>query len=559
MKKQGFLYGSAILMASAAVTKIIGAMFKIPLANMLGGIGMGYFSSAYSLFMVVYAVCVTGLPSAVAKSAAEASCGSEEENAERVACIESTALRIFGAAGLAASLLIMAAAYPFCKYVTGDMGALPAVIMIAPCVLAGSLASVYRGCCEGMRNMYPTALSQVFEALIKLIFGLLLCGAVLYIAENKPQTFMKIFRCSEENIGRASVIYAAAGSVLGITLSSFGGLLWLILQKKLDKSSKRVYNKKRCIGSERRRIVSDILKTAFPAALGALVTNLTSVIDLATIMRSLDRLSQSAPQIFSELVQSGIAKDDIPGFVYGSFTGLAVTVFNLVPAVTNMLGKGMLPSAAAANALGDKKRLGECAYTVLLSSALISVPAGGGLCVMSRYVLELLFSGSPLETNVSVVPLSVLALALPFLCVASSSFAVFTAVGRADIPVRLMAWGAIVKLVGNLVLTSVPELNVTGAALSTLICYVFICSAALMRLRSVCSPDMRSLAAAAAGIIPSAVLCCAGSLILRKRLDGCLDGWIATVISCCFGAILYIVGTKISGVITKNTVKMLIS
>ena len=70
-KKQSFLGGSCVLLASALVTKIIGALFKLPLTNLLGGGGMGYFSCAYGLFLPVYALSITGLTTAVAKLTAE--------------------------------------------------------------------------------------------------------------------------------------------------------------------------------------------------------------------------------------------------------------------------------------------------------------------------------------------------------------------------------------------------------------------------------------------------------------------------------------------------------
>ena len=71
MKNQSFLKGSVILIASAVIAKAIGALFKIPLTNMLGGVGMSYFSCAYGLFLPVYAVTATGLTTAVAKLTAE--------------------------------------------------------------------------------------------------------------------------------------------------------------------------------------------------------------------------------------------------------------------------------------------------------------------------------------------------------------------------------------------------------------------------------------------------------------------------------------------------------
>ena len=71
MKKQNFLKGSLILMLSAAAAKVLGALFKIPLTNILGGVGLSYFSCAYSLFMPIYALTVTGISSAAARLTAQ--------------------------------------------------------------------------------------------------------------------------------------------------------------------------------------------------------------------------------------------------------------------------------------------------------------------------------------------------------------------------------------------------------------------------------------------------------------------------------------------------------
>ena len=117
MKKQGFLYGSAVLMISAVAVKVLGALFKIPLTNMLGGRGMGYFSAAYSIFMPIYAVSVTGLPAAAAKCTAEAI---EKDGEAGAQTVKSIGLRLFGLVGLASFLVILTAAYPFNKYAKSD-------------------------------------------------------------------------------------------------------------------------------------------------------------------------------------------------------------------------------------------------------------------------------------------------------------------------------------------------------------------------------------------------------------------------------------------------------
>ncbi len=517
---------------------------------------MGYFSSAYSIFMPVYAISVTGLPAAVARSAAAAHAlgkGDEAESVKRIA------LKLFGAVGLAASLVIMLAAYPFCKYITDDMYALPSVLVIAPSVIAGCLVSVYRGYYEGMRNMYPTAISQVTEAAAKLVFGLALCGGCLYTAEKYPDEFLRFTGCAGRGISAsdAAVPYSAAAAVSGITLSSFAGLLYIVCYSKRSKSTKVLT--KNNPPSDSRQILSDLLKTALPAAVGALVTNLTSLIDLVTIMSSLRYLVKKSPWVFSELLGAGISYDMIPTFIYGSFMGLAVTLFNLVPSVTNMFGKSMLPAAAAAAAAGDGQRLRECSHAALFASAAVSVPAGIGMSVMAGPILNLLFGGRTPEIAVSTVPTAVLGLAVPFLCISSTAFALLQAAGRADIPVKLMGVGAAVKLCGNMLLTLIPSVGVTGAAWSTLICYmlIFVMSAAVLR-KHVYLDTVRFLSDTAK-LCAGGIMCGAGAFFMHNALSGRVGETISVIISCAFGAIIYIIITYFSGVITKSTLKTLIS
>lgn len=545
-------------MISAVLVKIIGALFKIPLANMLGGTGMGCFSAAYSIFMPVYAVSATGLPAAVARSAASAAAlGRDGETV----CVKRTALCLFGLVGTAAMLVIMLAAYPFCKYISEDMYALPAVTAIAPSVLAGCLVSVYRGYYEGMRNMYPTAVSQVVEGLAKLIFGLALCGGCIYCAHSYPERFLRIIGCEGRGISAeaAAVPYSAAAAVTGITISSFAGLFYMIA---VDRRMSRKTPMRAPVSADktdRSRILSELLKTALPAAVGALVINLTSLIDLVTIMRSLRRLIKSAPWIFSDLLGAGISYAQMPNFIYGSFTGLAVTLFNLVPSLTNMFGKSMLPAAAAAKASGDGKRLGECAYGALFASAFVSIPAGLGIAVMAEPVLKLLFSERTLEISVCADAMTVLGLAVPFLCISSAAFAVFQAADRADIPVKLMGIGAAVKLAGNIILTPVPKLGVTGAALSTLVCYAVICVMSAVLLKKYANLNMRAFMTGIFKISAGGLLCAAGAVFMQNAISGRTSPAAETVISCGFGAIIYIIITYFSGVITKSTVKTLIS
>lgn len=551
MKKQGFLYGSAVLIVSAVIVKVIGALFRIPLANMLGGTGMGYFSAAYGIFMPVYAISATGLPAAAARAVSSAAAKGHENEIKEV---RRTALSLFGLVGLAGTFIIVIGAYPLCRAVSGDIAAVPAIIAIAPSVLAGCLVSVYRGCAEGRRNMYPTAVSQVIEGASKLIFGLSLCYGCLYIAKTSPLLFTKITGC--KNAAEGALPYSAAAAILGITLSSFAGLFYMMLRERKENRGRKT---DRLSSKERTAIRRELLRTAIPASIGALVINLTSLIDLVTVMRSLKVLAAKAPQVFSELLSSGVTASEIPNFVYGSFTGLAVTVFNLVPSVTNMFGKSMLPAAAAAKASGDKKRLGECAGGAVLASALVSIPAGIGIAVLAEPVLRFLFGGRELEISVCAEAMRVLGATVPFVCISSAAFAVLQAADRADIPVKLMAVGTVVKLLGNITLTSMPKLGVTGAAISTLICYSFICTASLFMLKKYSEFDLHGFSKAFLKIFSCGMLCGAGAFLVYSKLSEYGNNTVSTLSACLFGGIIYILSTYFTGIITKSTLKMLIS
>ena len=114
MKKQGFLQCSAILIISVIVSKAVGALFRIPLANLIGGVGMGYFGGAYGLFLPIYAVFVTGLSSASARLMAESSVlyGASGEKA-----VKKYSLRSFGVVGVIGTVVIIVLARPFCMYI----------------------------------------------------------------------------------------------------------------------------------------------------------------------------------------------------------------------------------------------------------------------------------------------------------------------------------------------------------------------------------------------------------------------------------------------------------
>ena len=434
-------------MVSAVVAKVLGAVFKIPLTNVLGGIGMSYFSCAYSLFMPVYALTVTGLSSAVARMTAQSAVSGMYRNALKVRRI---ALLLFSGAGLMGSLLILLLAKPFSIYSVSSPEASAAVMMIAPAVFFGCITAVERGYYEGMSNMYPTAFSQVAEGVIKAGAGLFLCG---YVTEH-PDVVLRYFPYVTDV--RAA---AAAAGILGVTASTAGAALFFGVIRLFEKNP-RGSDTKVMSG---RHIARELTATALPVGVSAVVTNLTALIDMWTVIGCISYFGSG------KAAPVGVSADELPHFVYGSFAGIALTVFNLVPSVTNMLGKGTLTCMTTAHESGDRTALEQGSMQALLTSVVISVPAAVGLFVFAPEILGILYPRQSDEAAICVSSLRYLMAGMVFLCVSYPLFSMLQAVGKPSAPLKIMLVGTGVKLAGNLLL--IPFMGVDGAALSTTICY----------------------------------------------------------------------------------------
>lgn len=446
LKKQNFLKASLILMLSAGVSKALGALFKIPLTNLLGGVGMSYFSCAYSLFMPVYALTVTGLSAAVSRMTAQSIALGMYENAKKV---RSTALMIFSAAGLAGSILT----FLLSEISGGSAESSLSVAMIAPSVFFGCIMSVERGYYEGMSNMYPTAVSQVIEGIVKVVAGLYLCGYVtrhineiiIYFPDIDP------------------IAISAAAGILGVTLSSAGAVAFFVILRLF--SRKIPENGEQTVMS-RREISRELISNAVPTGISAVVTNLTALIDMWTVIGCITYFgSRITPP-------SGIAEEDIPHFIYGSFAGIALTVFNLVPSVTNMLGKGVLPCITEAWENHHIRILSENTMQALITSAVIAVPSAFGIAVLAPEILGFLFPKQSDEINVCINSLRLLMPGMVCLCISFPVFSMLQAIGKASLPLKIMLVGTVIKFAGNILL--IPVTGVDGAAISTSLCYIII-------------------------------------------------------------------------------------
>lgn len=462
-KKSEFIKNTAILFGAMFITKIIGAVLKIPLTNMIGGKGMGFFSSAYSFFTPVYTVLAAGLPTVVTKMTARSIACKKYREARSVKTV-ALALSVVG--GIIGTAFIFALAVPFVNYAAASPESLYSVYAIAPSVLFCCMASAYRGYYEGLYNMFPTALSQVIESVIKAIMGLGLSGFVLILGE-------------QGTIPKAETLpYAAAAAVLGVSLGEFCGTLFLMLRSKLKKDS---ITDEQLLNSpppeSKRKIAKEIILQTLPISIGALIINLSTFIDLLTISAGIQECTAENYSYFLSnyplaLEEAGV--NSFGSFVYGSYTGIVLSVFMLISSLTALIGKSALPAIAADHERGGREEVKRSVSILISGIFVIGLPLCLSLGALAEPVLNLLYPVRSAEVSVSAAPLTVLSFGGITVAVCGGLFSVFQAVNRSDLPIKLMMLGSGLKLILNLIFLRIPQISVCGAALSTVISHLAV-------------------------------------------------------------------------------------
>lgn len=554
---QSFQEGAKILVYAVLAVKIIGAAFKIPLGSILREEGFAYFNVAYNLFTPLYSLAMAGLPVAVARMVSEQATKGNYRDVKKILRISTAAFTITGALG---SIIMLASAGAYAGEIVKIPAAFLSIISLAPAVFFCCMMSSRRGYYEGLKNMKPTAISQVLEAAVKLVFGMLLSWLVMHIGTSQFAANQTVFGtyCSTEKEA-LSIIYpfASAAAILGVTLSTLIGALYLHIRYKIKGDT--ITNDELLAAppaQSGKSILKALMVIAVPVSLGTLTTTITTFIDSTLIPNRLDALIKEAPDVIISMypgIENAAVK--LPDFIYGAYC-YGLNIFNLVPTITTALAVSALPHVTSAWTSQDRALTKKSIEDVLRLTSLVALPAGIGMSVLAKPILMLLYPTRVVGIQIAAPALAMLGIAVIFVGLMTTVNSMLQAVGRADVPVKLMLIGGTIKIVTNVILVSIPEINVKGAPVGTLLCYIFLFIASMICLckQTGMVPNIKAtllkpfLCAAACGVGA------AGSYYMLSMIT---DSRIVTVISIILAAVIYAICLLISKTLTKDDINML--
>lgn len=561
--RQSFLHGALILIVAIALVKVIGALFKIPLAWILTPVGSGYFGNAYSLYLPIFSIAAAGFPIAISRLVSENFARGRYRDIRQ---IHKVSIKIFLVLGIVAFLIMVFGAKLYMSLiVTNNVeDALPAIYALAPAILFNSLMAIYRGYYEGLRNMYPTAISEILEALCKLIFGL--SGAYLIIQSGLKEfatsgTVYGIKRVSAEYAKIATLPYAAAGAILGVTIGSVFGFIFLFGYHKKHGDG---ITEEMLLAAPRpipmKHTTSKLIRTAIPIALGALAVNLSTLIDSIFLQKRINDImvnnSQVILNMYGSIIPASVIKlNNVPVFLFGCFMN-ASTLFMLVPAITQAFGVSALPNVTMAWTGGNPKQIKKSIESVLRIVAILTIPAGLGLSVLATPIATLLYPGVQNASSITGSILTLLGLAAIFAAMSTPIDSMLQAVGRVDLPVKLLAVGLVIKVILNYTLVGIPQINVMGAGTGTLVCYIFI---TVFSLYFLCRETKIKINYVGIFLKPliAAILCVTAAYFVQKFGTIVHLGKLATLLAMLSACVIYVFCLLWFKVLNKNDVLML--
>ncbi len=434
-KKQARLFFSGVFILTAAnlLIKAAGLLFKIPMNYIVGDMGMGYYSSAYSVYTFLYMLSTAGLPVALSIMVAECRAVGHIAEIKRVFRMALFLFFVIGIAGSGSMLL-------FSGELSSWIGSEPTVyclIAIAPTLFFICVSSAYRGFFQGYQRMLPIAVSQLIEAFCKLILGI---GGALYSIRMGY-----------------GIHITAAYAVSGISIGSLIGMVYLITAKLFFREEKEDEITVEIKSKENRHLSSFAVLRRFavisvPITISAAVMSISGMIDAVLIQRLLQ--------------MTGMAQEEATA-LYGNYTSLAVPMFNLPPVLIYPITCAMIPLLTASRAEEDAVRTRGIAESSLRAAVLLGMPCAFGMSALSHPILRMFYKNSSAYTAAPL--LSLLAPASFFVCILAVTNAILQACGKAGKPVISMLAGSVVKIVSEAVL--VRLIGIRGAPLSTFLCY----------------------------------------------------------------------------------------
>lgn len=439
-KSDGFIMQAGILAMAGIICRIIGILYRSPLAAIIGDEGNGYYGSAYNIYTIILLISSYSIPAAISKVIAGKLALKEYKNAQRIFYCAFIYVIVVG--GCASLFAFFGAGFLV------EQNAVMVLRVFSPTIFVSGLLGVLRGYFQAHKTMVQTSVSQILEQILNAIISIMAAYLLKQLViDRDPST---------------QAVYGAMGSALGTGAGVLIALAFMTFMYGLHKKE----IKERIQKDEHKEVLqySEIFKIIFslvtPFILSTFIYNFSTSLD-ETIYRKILKLMKDV-----DVSQIAIW--------YGVYSGKAVVISNIPIAIASAMSAAMIPSVSGKYATGDVKGTRSKVHTAILTTMLIAIPSMVGIFVLAEPVVSFLFPG---QSNIPLAGalLRALSVTVVFYSLSTLTNAVLQGIGKVTTPVYHAAIALVVQTLVLIPCLIFTELNLYCIAIATIVYSFLMC------------------------------------------------------------------------------------
>ncbi len=469
--KQKYINSALLLLLSSILVKAISAVYKIPLTAYIGATGRGYFNIAYNLYMPVHALIMGAFPIAVTHLVSKYN---EKGNRAKIYSLKKASGILFFMAGLIGFAFMGFFAKPYAELISSSPKSIYTIYMLAPSVLFCSMEASKRSFAEGYMNMVPTSVSQIIEAVFKLVFGLLFARyAMSYLYQmylDSSSVFGVI--CENEEAALSAIYpFTAAAAMAGATLGSFFSLIYVSVYNSVKYNS-RILNKQYKTSESFKEIIS----FSAPIIISTIIQSVSTFLDNSSVQYCLSQCNfdklQEAYQSCLQLTST--PDEDVVTYIFGLFSS-AQDFKNLLPGLTMALGVAAVPAISAAFESHNRERLSLLSNSIFKYTSILAFGGGFYLSLISPFMLNVLYGSNNPDIVIGCSRLVYFfGFTMVFYCLSGVSVFAVQAIGCAKKSIPSFIISAAVRVGMNYLIVSDYRYNIYGTIVSGAAGYLVI-------------------------------------------------------------------------------------
>ena len=453
-----FLVQGSILAAASIISRIIGLVYRIPLNNILGDVGISYYACAFDVYNVILIISSYSLPQAVSKTVSAKAAKGRYRSVYQVL---KGALLFALVSGFVASLVVFFGA----EFFTGTLLKTPysvfALKILGPALVVVAVLGVLRGFFQGLGTMMPSAISQIIEQIVNAIVSI----AAAYILYGYGARIGAVLG----NKGKYGSAYGAAGGTLGTNMGAvfallFLGMLFLAYKRIFKRQMRRDTSSKT---ESYQNVFRVLIMTIVPVLLSTTIYNISAILD------------QGIYKNVAEL--QGYKPDDIDVW-WGIFSGKYKTIINIPISIASAMAASCVPNLTGAYARKDRESVRSQINIAIRFIMVIAFPCTIGIAVLSGPILKLLHLYGSTGTTAATM-LTTGAVAILFYSLSTLSNGLLQGINRMREPVKNAAIALGLHLIALLVMMFGLHLGIYAVVYSNALFAFFMCLFNAMSLR----------------------------------------------------------------------------